>query len=157
MVSKIFLDDNKNEHVLEDVSKAKFRPGVYVLVKDFEDRVMLILNGGSGKWEIPGGGLEIGEDINECGIREVKEETGYDILIDESPFLIEKDLSYVPSGFEHCINFFYTGKLKEEKRGDQSFVEGEEILKVKFFSIDELKDLDICFWHENAIKAFLEK
>lgn len=35
------------------------------------------------KWEFPGGGVDNGEDVAECVIREVKEETGFDIRITE--------------------------------------------------------------------------
>ncbi|MEK7481603.1 MAG: NUDIX domain-containing protein [Patescibacteria group bacterium] len=33
------------------------------------------------KWEFPGGGVEEGENIEQCLIRETKEETGYDIRV----------------------------------------------------------------------------
>ena len=38
-------------------------------------RVLLCLNG-RGEWELPGGRLEEGEDLERCVEREVKEETG---------------------------------------------------------------------------------
>lgn len=34
------------------------------------------------KWEFPGGGVDNGESVAECLLREVKEETGFDVAID---------------------------------------------------------------------------
>lgn len=39
-----------------------------------------------GEWCIPGGGLELGETLAQCAVREVKEETGLDIAASESPY-----------------------------------------------------------------------
>jgi len=159
MDSNNFFDVKGNVHILDEKSQVKFRPGVYVLVENENQEFMMILNGSSNKWEISGGGLEIGEDLIKCGIRELKEETGYDIEIESQlPFYIEKDLAYLRSKqeFEHGIHFFYKGKLLSQIQGKQNFAQGEKILKVNFFSLDELKTLDIAFWHRKAIKKYLE-
>src|SRR3989344_9301495 len=123
MASKIFLDDNGNEVFLKKNSKVKFRPAVYVLVINSKNEFLMILNNGSKKWEIPGGGLEIGEDLVECGIREVKEETGFDVILGEDlPKFVIKDLSVgSEDNYEHGIIFYYIGKLKSEKQGKQKF------------------------------------
>lgn len=34
------------------------------------------------KWEFPGGGVDNGESVSECLVREAKEETGFDVAID---------------------------------------------------------------------------
>ena len=50
----------------------------------FKDKYLLLLRSDKeeicpSEWDIPGGGIEPGETINEALIREVKEETGIDI------------------------------------------------------------------------------
>lgn len=40
-------------------------------------------------WAIPSGGIEEGETPEECFMREVKEETGYDIVIEDNLFIKE--------------------------------------------------------------------
>lgn len=60
------------------------RPGVGVLViLRHNDMVLLGKRKGShgnGEWSFPGGHLEINETIEECGKREVFEETGINII-----------------------------------------------------------------------------
>ncbi len=124
MTSKIFLDDNGNECFLKKGSKVVFRPAVYVFIRNSKNELLMILNNGSKKWEIAGGGLEIGEDLVECGIRELKEETGFDIKIDsDTPLFIIKDLSYGSAdNYEHGLIFYYTGKLKSDERGNKNLI-----------------------------------
>ena len=51
------------------------RDGKVLLVRESKDI--------SGKWEMPGGGLDFGEDIREGLKREIKEEIGLDIEIED--------------------------------------------------------------------------
>lgn len=57
-------------------------PSVVAIVQDNNGRVLLIHKTDNDKWALPGGGHEIGESIAETVIREVKEETGYDVEVD---------------------------------------------------------------------------
>jgi 8-oxo-dGTP diphosphatase len=59
------------------------RIGVGVIVLD-GPRVLLIKRGKPprlGQWSIPGGHLELGEGVLDCGVREVREETGLHVQI----------------------------------------------------------------------------
>ena len=159
MGSLMFLDDYGNERRLKKGAKVIFRPAVYVLITNSKKELLMVLNNGSKKWEIPGGGLEIGEDLVECGVREVKEETGFDVKIDgDVPKFIIKDLSVGSAeNYEHGLIFYFAGKLKSSKNGNQKFAEGEKILEVKFFSEDELKNLDIAWWQKDIVEKFVKK
>jgi len=68
------------------------RPGVGVLViLKYNDKVLLGKRKGShgeGEWSFPGGHLELNETIDECGKREVFEETG--IIIHDTPIGIDE-------------------------------------------------------------------
>lgn len=57
-------------------------PSVVAVVEDAEGRVLLIHKTDNNLWALPGGGHEIGETIAETVVREVKEETGYDVEVE---------------------------------------------------------------------------
>lgn len=52
---------------------------VTAVVSDDEGRILLQQRIDNGLWALPGGGQEIGESIAQTVVREVKEETGYDV------------------------------------------------------------------------------
>ena len=53
-----------------------FAPRANVLVQDEVGRVLLLLHAGTRRWTLPGGGLELGETLEQCACRELLEETG---------------------------------------------------------------------------------
>lgn len=56
-------------------------PSVVAIVQDDDGRVLLIHKTDNDLWALPGGGHEIGESIADTVVREVKEETGYDVAV----------------------------------------------------------------------------
>lgn len=56
-------------------------PGGSALVVDENGAVLMQHRSDSGNWSFPGGTMEIGETLEQCVIRETKEETGLDIEI----------------------------------------------------------------------------
>jgi len=57
------------------------RPAVAVAIID-DDKLLMIKRKDSGNWTMVGGTHELGEDLVQTGIREVKEEVGFEIKID---------------------------------------------------------------------------
>ena len=57
-------------------------PSVVAIVRDDAGRVLLIHKTDNNLWALPGGGHEIGESIVDTVVREVKEETGYDVEVE---------------------------------------------------------------------------
>ena len=122
------------------------RPGVGVLVILKCDKKILLGkrkgSHGHGEWSFPGGHLEINETIEECGKRELLEETGIDLKIKSlnnneytnDIFLIEK---------KHYITLYQTYYLNELLI--PSLLEPEKCFQWGWFDIDNLPEpLFLC-------------
>jgi 8-oxo-dGTP diphosphatase len=59
------------------------RLGAYAIVVDDRDRILLALWNEPAEplWTLPGGGVELTESVEEAAVREVREETGYDVAL----------------------------------------------------------------------------
>jgi ADP-ribose pyrophosphatase YjhB (NUDIX family) len=55
--------------------------GGSAVVTDDAGRILLHRRADSGNWALPGGRMDIGETFAACVVREVKEETGFDVRI----------------------------------------------------------------------------
>jgi 8-oxo-dGTP pyrophosphatase MutT (NUDIX family) len=51
------------------------------VVTDEQGRILLQRRRDNDLWALPGGGMDMGDSLPGCAVREVKEETGYDIEI----------------------------------------------------------------------------
>jgi ADP-ribose pyrophosphatase YjhB (NUDIX family) len=56
--------------------------GSSAIVVDHRNQILLQRRTDSGNWALPGGAMDIGETLAESVIREVKEETGFDVRIE---------------------------------------------------------------------------
>ena len=56
-------------------------PSTTAIVTDEAGRIVLIRRKDNELWALPGGGMDLGESIEDCAIREVKEETGLEVAL----------------------------------------------------------------------------
>ena len=59
----------------------KLRPGACAVIFDSAGRVLLGKRSDNGHWALPGGGLDLGESLEACCVREVLEETGLNVRV----------------------------------------------------------------------------
>lgn len=106
------------------------RVAAYAVILDDEGRVLLArwTEGRRVSWTMPGGGLEPGEDPEAAVRREVREETGYKVVVDEllgiHSRVIPARRRVTPGASKplHTLRIVYraritSGKLRFEKNG----------------------------------------
>ncbi len=60
------------------LEKCQQRPGAYAVISNDVGKILIVITK-NGRYHLPGGGLDAGEDAETALRREVKEETGYDV------------------------------------------------------------------------------
>jgi 8-oxo-dGTP pyrophosphatase MutT (NUDIX family) len=84
-----------------------FRPAAYALVISGRE-ILLLRMKATGKYHLPGGGVEIGERVEEALLREVLEETGISIDVGRMVDVEELFFYYDPSGHAyHGLHFYF--------------------------------------------------
>ena len=115
--------------------------GATVLVFNQNKELLLNLRSDFLCWGIPGGGKELRETLEECAIRELKEETN----------IKAKDLKFITvlSGSEYFLKYPNEDEVdcvialyKVENYSGSLKINDDESLKLKFFPLNNLPKLD---------------
>ncbi|WP_191561096.1 NUDIX hydrolase [Metabacillus idriensis] len=82
----------------------------YVLLNDDHKNVLMVKNKGekSSYYTLPGGAVEQGETLKEAALREVKEETGLDVQIND---VLSVSEAFFEERGHHVIFFTFSGKI----------------------------------------------
>lgn len=91
------------------ISELVWRPAAYAII--IEHGKILMVPQWDG-YDLPGGGIDIEEISSEAVIREVKEETGFDVAIDELVATRESFFTFRKKGkHTHSIALYYTAHV----------------------------------------------
>ncbi len=125
-------------------SKAQFRVAVFGVVIE-EGKVLLCLRRDIGWWNLPGGGMELGETVDEALRREVQEETGLEVEVGRLVGVYSK-----PQKQEIVLTFRCqaVGGL---------LTETEEITESRYFAPDALPERTLPKHAERIRDAFLDQ
>jgi len=121
-----------------------YRVSVKALI--LKNRKVLLVKEADGRWELPGGGLEVGESFLSGITREIKEELGVDIVkVSSQPqyvwTLIDRDKPKLILSFTVEINSF-NFKNDSKESVETGFFSKEEMLTMNLHqNIKELPNL----------------
>jgi len=125
--------------VCPDCGRIDFRApqlAAAVLLRDEAGRVLLVERGPdstqSGRWSIPAGYVDYGEDVREAAARELLEETGLVATIG-SPVFVATNF-HDPAKVSVCVWFVGTAP-------DGEAVAGSDASDIGWFALDDLPDL----------------
>lgn len=115
-------------------------------------RLLLIRRGadpGKGKWSIPGGLVELGENVEDAMVREAKEEVGLDVkavkLVDVFDSLTLDEQGHIQYHFV-VVNFLVRvvgGRLRT----------GDDVVESKWVPLNEVEKYDLT----RSFRAFFKK
>lgn len=90
-----------------------------------------------GKWGLCAGHVDSGESLEDATIREIKEEIGLDVTVDELHTFTEREVN-IKEKNSHIAYFYY---LVTDKKEDEFVIQEEELSEVKWFNVDYLIEL----------------
>jgi ADP-ribose pyrophosphatase YjhB (NUDIX family) len=129
--------------------------GSSAIVVDSQNRILLQRRSDSGNWALPGGAMDIGETLAESAIREVREETGFDVRIDrivgiysDPGHVFAYDDGEVRQEFSICLACTITGG---------SLSVSSESTAVRFFAFADIPDLQMHESIRRRIQDYLDR
>src|SRR6266508_2877355 len=130
-------------------------PGASAVVVNDEGKILLQRRSDNARWALPGGVMDVGESIGQSIIREVREETGFEVepeyiigVYSDPGHVFAYDDGEVRQQFSICFACRIVGGTLRVS---------EESTEVAFFSPEEIHDLDM---HESIrlrIQHYLQR
>lgn len=119
------------------MKEKKLRLGSALVIRH-EEKILLGKRGKEpnyGRWILPGGKIELGEDHVVAGQREAMEELGIEVEIQE---LAGKGVYYLTDEKAHRVIIYSFAKPLSLDLNPSS-----DLLDAKFFSLEELQEIDL--------------
>lgn len=133
-------------------------PGARIIVENEQGQILMIRRKDNGNWGLPAGGLEEKETIRACIIREVKEETGLDILevqvigIGSNP---DRETVQYPN--KDVVQYFGIEFYSNQFSGEIAVLDEEEVLFAQFVDKEMIAQLPENERHTFKSLAYFKK
>lgn len=137
-----------NDHDLTDSDIVKEVVRVKGLMMNTQGKVLLAHNNHT--YQFPGGHLEENEEMDVCIKREIKEETGIDVLIQEEPFLVivTYDNDYFGTGQKVKNSIYYYRFFTDEK---------PNFSETHYDELELATDFNLFYVNFSTLDKFLKK
>ena len=115
------------------------RPAVYGIVMN-SGKLLLLRMRHTGKYHLPGGGVDLGESLEEALPREISEEAGIDVNIKQLAHFEELFFYYDPSGNAyHGLHIYYLCQAENVQLLDDAQVDDGSAEKPRWVEIGNLQ------------------
>jgi ADP-ribose pyrophosphatase YjhB (NUDIX family) len=115
------------------------------------DRILLVKERSDGLWTLPGGWADVGESPSLAAVREVREESGYGIVVKKLAAVFDRDKHDHPQLAYHVYKLFFIGELRGGKAEHSVETSGAE-----FFGEHELPPLSLTRVTPAQVKHMFE-
>ena len=130
----------------------QFRPAAYAIIIN-DGKVLLLDTRSTGKMFLPGGGVNIGEKVEDALKREVREEVGIKIEIKKLLKFKESFFYYDPlKEAYHNFSFFFLCEAKIFEFLDNDKIEDNEAVDPQWVGIKSLKVEDLQVFGDDILK-----
>ncbi|WP_409276185.1 NUDIX domain-containing protein [Neobacillus sp. SCS-31] len=128
--------------------KRLIHPSVRAIIQDEKGRVLFINRRGHSRWGMPAGSMELDESIFETLKREVKEETGIDVINAKLIAIYSGPDKSIVNEFGDEYQMFEFLFLVDEWKGT-ILKETDESNNAEFFSLDKIPQGSNQFWDKH--------
>lgn len=127
---------NNYKQNLQEAVDLNYQIGICAKILNEETKILLISRSQNdnygGVWELPGGGVEENEDIIDALIREIKEETGLDVIMDTINFIDYFEFHNIENNKhkrKFCFEVKTTGELTiSDEHAESRWFSNDEII-----------------------------
>jgi ADP-ribose pyrophosphatase YjhB (NUDIX family) len=103
-----------------------------------DDKILLVKERSDGLWTLPGGWADVGDSPSLAAIREVKEESGFDVVVKKLAAVYDRDKHDHPTIQHHVYKIFFLCELSGGRAAESVETSG-----VDFFAEGNLPPLSL--------------